>query len=724
MTPSPMPSDSSSSSPSPNASGGKTKQRRVTRSCDACRSRKIRCDGTQDGTCAHCSSFGLTCTYALPAQKRGPKDKTLEELRAQVSALEAKLEALSSASTRCRKCGWTSSEDSPEADGSSSSSASSSVGTPKSALDPVSLSAEVDDDEDELVTRFSRFFVDKIKVHCNFGTASTFALANTLLVEKEDATGATRTTARRPETWDPFPWEEGPTPQFTFPPDNTILSLMDLYWERVHPLMPILHRPTFERSIRENAHRRDVGFGQVLLAALANASRFAEDSSVFLDGCLPLSAGHKFIHQTMDMHRTHLEPTLHSAQYFALMAGFVKGYSRPFMAWYYLGLAMRVLQGRQSLKQKRVVGQFDYECEMWNRMFWCCFTTEATICAYVGRRPILRIEDYDMAPPLEVDDEFWGPDLYQPHNKLAISSYLVYNCSLCEILYNAHQRLYASKKTQIKNGWNTAEAECQSMAELDSAMNAWFSSVPAHLRWDSEIAQSDPVLFNQSALLFMSYHYVMMIIHRPYRNANRSTAVPSTEICLGSARAILKACVKWQPTLKTTAPYEFLNPIFVAALVLTSKVLRVKAAGHARQTEKDSQLVQNGMDVLQFAESRWAMAGRFVDMLQELRELRPPEQQPMVTLAPGVTIEQLLGELPTSEYLWPRFGANETNNLMNLWTAPMDIACVSLVLCARFSNDRDLERMGLSSGMHFWARAMNGWRLTRIRFSYEFRCLY
>lgn len=54
------------------------KQRRITRACDYCHKRSIRCrPSTEESTrCQNCLDFEVSCTYDRPAKKRGTKSRT------------------------------------------------------------------------------------------------------------------------------------------------------------------------------------------------------------------------------------------------------------------------------------------------------------------------------------------------------------------------------------------------------------------------------------------------------------------------------------------------------------------------------------------------------------------------------------------------------------------------------------------------------------------------
>ena len=72
--------------------------------------------------------------------------------------------------------------------------------------------------------------------------------------------------------------------KFKFPPDDLISHLIDLYFEKINLFYPLLHRPTFERSVAEGLHHADYWFGALLLLVCANGSKYADDSRVRWEG--------------------------------------------------------------------------------------------------------------------------------------------------------------------------------------------------------------------------------------------------------------------------------------------------------------------------------------------------------------------------------------------------------------------------------------------------------
>ncbi|KIJ26667.1 hypothetical protein M422DRAFT_55406 [Sphaerobolus stellatus SS14] len=69
---------------------GKVKRKRQSQSCDACRARKVRCarENADDpqGSCKHCVSLGIPCTYDYQPKKRGPPNLYLRRLQEAAAA--------------------------------------------------------------------------------------------------------------------------------------------------------------------------------------------------------------------------------------------------------------------------------------------------------------------------------------------------------------------------------------------------------------------------------------------------------------------------------------------------------------------------------------------------------------------------------------------------------------------------------------------------------------
>ncbi|KAJ6557321.1 fungal-specific transcription factor domain-containing protein [Mycena vulgaris] len=628
VTLTPMPSDRSDEEvPSPATASCNLPA--VTRACDTCYQRKTRCDGAKRPQgCSNCLAFNSACTYVRRTQKRGPKpkenNKLIEQLKQRNAYLEAKLRSLSICSL-CAQPLKSESED------NSSPITSASVFTQASTKDaPHAEDPLVGNDlkHVELAELFRSLCIESTteKALGSVGPSSSFLLVSNTIKVKEKFLGRRAAQhSRRALFWDSLPWEKEVydlRPHYVYPATDLIASLLDLYFTNVHPSLPILHRPSFELSVAEELHLRDPAFGGVLLAVLGVASRYSNDPRVFVEGDGSLSSGWKFINQ-LQVARKVFEPTLYDVQFYCLMTLFYLGTSAPQNSWLYLGLGITLLRQRGEHQRKRKNKPFDPEEEKWKRAIWSLFSLDLLVSIFKGRPAGLHAEDYDVELPLEVDDEYWEHGCTQPSGQPSLLSYFVCHVRLYEILGDALRRLYASNKSRGFMGWTGLEWEERAVAELDSALNDWLDTVPLHLRWDPK--RFPGPFFDQSALLYATYYYVQIVIHRPYIHKDTSAlASPSLSICTSAARSTIRIADVW---LRKThrLPLSFLmNSVFFSGVILLLNIFGNKRSGLSIDKNKDLAHVETAIMLHQFAESRWQPAGRMVDLLQALKSLDAP----------------------------------------------------------------------------------------------------
>lgn len=168
-----------------------------------------------------------------------------------------------------------------------------------------------------------------------FGKSSGAMLIKTAIDLKQEFTGRDTNMKpvvlgeRRPEFWRPLPvcaplhnelladrqcqWEDSMSgscnPGYTFPEPDLLAKLIHVYFKDVNVFFPLLHRPTFERSLREELHYRDDMFAAVVLLICAVASRFVDDRRVLLDGVDSWhSCGWKYFDQVQVVRKSLLAP--------------------------------------------------------------------------------------------------------------------------------------------------------------------------------------------------------------------------------------------------------------------------------------------------------------------------------------------------------------------------------------------------------------------------------
>lgn len=109
-------------------------------------------------------------------------------------------------------------------------------------------------------------------------------------------------------------------PPFEFPPDDLMISLIDLFFTKIHLLLPILHRPSFLKSVAKGLHHEDRHFGGLVLAICALGARFSDDPRVFEEHTSnERSIGWKWIRQIEPIKGSFTDPpTIHEIQLYTV----------------------------------------------------------------------------------------------------------------------------------------------------------------------------------------------------------------------------------------------------------------------------------------------------------------------------------------------------------------------------------------------------------------------
>ncbi|KAJ7865647.1 hypothetical protein B0H14DRAFT_2573833 [Mycena olivaceomarginata] len=700
---------------------GPVKQRNRVHSCDLCRQKKslavhlpyrafqlifstVRCKelpttNALDG-CSNCATFGLACTYSKPQKKRGPKATRVEELTKENTSLKrenASLKDRLRSLSMCSRC-FRPLHSMQEQDDSPRNASIFQTSTPETAA--VSDTGEPSDDQaftgDDLAEHFGQFSFESMKIK-HFGSASTFALANSIAI-KEQSSWQTRANEfhvfsgskkRATNSGECTP----DTSHFESPFDGAVGS----------------GGPTLQRhEIRRNATIGVGGGGQSTLASkhflfpytvLTCASQYSDDPRVFVDGHTPLSAGWEFANEAWRALKLS-EPTIHEVQMYFMLTLYAKATSTPQISWSYLGLGIRCLQQRAEFRRKSPGGKPGLEDELWKRVFWyrnlSFVIFDRMNCVFLGRPISLQPEDHDVDLPLEVDEEYWDRELTQPIGKPSQLSFFTCHVRLSEIVADALRKLYGSKRSKKMMGYDGPEWEQRTVAKLDSAMNDFVDSIPPHLRWDPE-NPPEGVFFDQAATLQIAYNHILIVIHRPNIQRVNIQGAPSLSICARAARTIIRTADIWLRKLQRIPPSDLINAVFLSGVTLILCTLGTKRAGLLTDRNNDLVRVETAMEILRFAASRVQPSGRLRELLQNLRSLDggTPESNPEPSLPsppsiyhaqystlwttpssdqspvlrPGMSIEQLLASVGEPSYTEPSYAVESIldDQLMSIW---------------------------------------------------------
>ncbi|CAA7269320.1 unnamed protein product [Cyclocybe aegerita] len=380
---------------------------------------------------------------------------------------------------------------------------------------------------------------------------------------------------------------------YTFPEPDLSKELLDLYFEHVNLHFPLLHQPSFERSLRDNLQYSNPSFGAVYLLICA-------------------IAGWKWFNQVGTGTISYLSlPSLYDLQLHCLTLLFLQSSSAPQAVWGMVGIVLRPAQdiGVHRLRSRTPSA----EDELWKRAFW---SSSVSIESSARRWGVLV--------PFKIKKH---PDprkrFKQPPNKPTMMIGFLMLLKLVYILNYCVPGFYTPPKGDEWYGpLPVHEWKSCIVMELDSTLNKWLESVSEHLRWDPN--RQNIQHFNIPAMLYTLYHHIQILTHRLFISPRKTSVVPfpSLTICTNAARACARIVdVQWKRNDYGPPPIIQLATFTSGVVLLFSSWVQKGARGGTAATlqdEDDMTLVEHCLEALKASEERWCQAARFWDMLDEL----------------------------------------------------------------------------------------------------------
>ncbi|KAM3586198.1 hypothetical protein VKS41_002726 [Umbelopsis sp. WA50703] len=601
-----------------------SKRQRVSRACDLCRRKKIKCDGTIP-ICGNCQAFNLECGYKDTTKKRGPPKGYIEAIenrlhrmetllgslaqgddprsQALIAELNAPLETIHGELIRTRPMRRQFNEDDPESSPDTPSLTYNDL--PQTMEEPDSPSLTVDQVNDSL----GNLTIDDGGQMRYLGKSSGFYMLQNSRLFHHGAFhfGARLVKGNQTKNGNGL---EILNP-LDMPPVDLQEHLIDLYFRHFYPTLPILHKKSFMTRLKSEDDKPDP---LLLNAIFAVASRISPDERVREDPTVPDTAGEIFFERAKFLLDQKCDSvSTCTIQALLLLSSHQHGAMKSSRAWLYNGMAFRMANA---------LG-LNHNCDSWNipasereerkRVFWCCFIVDRYTSAAFGRSTAIDERDCDATFPTEEDDVNDGPPVLE---------YMRHAVRLSDILGHILRDIYSVKGRQLA----LTVSPDTIIANLDKALNLWYSNLPKSLKYkppSCRDGQKAPAPALSICQLHMTYYTALILLHRPFipgpSQSRAPTSFPSLQICTSSAYSILDICENLlsEGRLKYTLNYAIFH-VFSAGTLFVNNA-----------TSSDSYLtfeakisinkIMRGLDDM---ESSWTAAARYSNILGELAGLR------------------------------------------------------------------------------------------------------
>ncbi|KAI0700043.1 fungal-specific transcription factor domain-containing protein [Cerioporus squamosus] len=503
---------SDDSSPKDASENSKIKRKRQSQSCDACRARKVRCarENPDDpkGSCKHCITLGIPCTYDYQPKKRGPPNLYLRRLQEAAAAAAAAQQDNQNGSDLPQSPASTSqSATSPTLGALSPSTQNSSFLEPSlgsipsvqpSALPPSRYPIAADGFH-------SQFPPLSMSVPTSFGNSRMPEMANGMArspgrdVEQPYGSPSDQFSTYPLHNWSykqhqalsvmppsaipPLSYYYRPHRLEDVAPRDTILLIIALFFDFVYPLTPCVHKPSFMADVHSRREERDPLFFALVMSTVASTLVQVPRSY------LPMERhAVRKLAQTCHEASRHISvasydpPTsMHVViRYFDCVYHFCEGHDATQHAAF--GEAAHIAVTLRMHEESSYEGLDLIECEVRRRTFWLLFGADKSMSILLGRPICLRDEDTTCNFPRELDDEYITPSAYlpQPHGKTAIVSGLNYTSRIFALLGEILVRIRVDKRSPPQGQFLTARLE--EVQALHSRIVAALAHAPEPLR--------------------------------------------------------------------------------------------------------------------------------------------------------------------------------------------------------------------------------------------------
>ncbi|KAF8888507.1 fungal-specific transcription factor domain-containing protein [Mucidula mucida] len=534
---------------------------KLSRACDRCRRRRIKCD--EGHPCQACITANSACTFEEPGKRSHPhKSKRTTTLEDRMHHLETLIQAIPpavfAAGTAAVNPKQPPEHPSPTLAfpfpafpsaipppsrhpfpiiNPSTHFTTNAFSTASSATPNVEVLAE---DTTRMSLTASYLYFDDEGYTRWQGETSGLPLLD-LLVERHTVPEATNSepspksdSGKTSETQ----WFPNRTPRRTNIKPQTIWSmitaaiapelldsLVQCYLSTSYYILPFLHIPTFLADYGNPQKWGEPGFATFIVAICCLASRHMDDPRVRADPNDSISAGTHWFDLLGKLRTlpTADRPTLYTIQANLIAGVYAVGLGRLSKGAALLSEAITVSVDAGLHRSADTYDLFDpIEDEVRKRTFWCVYIWDKQLSAHFGRPPMIRLRDCDVAEPAPVDDEYVTVDgvLSPPPGTECRMAAFVHSIRIFVVLesvlsvppsrHGSSPFMQKAASLLAKRGSGSKD-----LREEEALLDEIHRGVPiAWMQTSETLGSDDAIRLTQAERLYCAEHFVRLLIYR------------------------------------------------------------------------------------------------------------------------------------------------------------------------------------------------------------------
>ncbi|KAF2232946.1 hypothetical protein EV356DRAFT_568417 [Viridothelium virens] len=514
------------------------RRRRVTRACDECRRKKIKCDGKQP--CTHCTVYSYECTYDQPShRRRNPQPQYIEALEHRLQRAETLLKYvmpnvdLSDPNLDVALQNGMF----PNAPSTFGQIAAHDIKPHVQAAPPEQKPPSDSSKEyqlESMVKATGQLDLDEDGYWDYHGHSSGLSFVRRMRESLGDLMGpegqATPFIKSRPLS-QVF---ESPTSNNESPLESTS-SMVDLPAKHcaiklcghalydATALLKVVHQPTFFRLLDrvydygvENIGNTEQKFLPLLYAVLALGCLFASDEDSTLEKYgyeNAIDQGFQYFKACRQMIDLADCRDISSLQAHIFMILFLQSSAKLSTCYAFVGIALRSAL-RMGLHRSFDDNFTPIEAETRKRAFWVIRKMDIYVGALLGLPITLSDDDIDQDLPTEVEDEYITETEIKPMPKGTTTIVQGSNAhlQLVRIMNKIVRIVYPIKNAQQRGHMSQYTVSMQKIRELEKDLQDWKEKLPMGLR----PGDAQPRIIRAQQLLRMAFAHAQVLLYRPF----------------------------------------------------------------------------------------------------------------------------------------------------------------------------------------------------------------
>ncbi|KEQ75439.1 fungal transcriptional regulatory protein [Aureobasidium namibiae CBS 147.97] len=523
------------------------KRRRVTRACDECRRKKIKCDGKQP--CTHCTVYSYECTYDQPSnRRRNPAPQYIEGLEHRVHRAETLLRMLMpdlnlndpSIDVAVAQGYIPGFSNKPV---SNHSPATQPTALPRASLASAPNADQKDTNLESMVRAIGQLELDEQGNWDYHGHSSGLSFVRRMREQLGDLLGPEAKTTpfvkSRPmsQVFDsprslnpdsPGLGMEGAVPGTDLPSRTVARDLCETAITDASVLMRAIHVPSFWASFDrmyntpyENYTNQDHKFLPLLYSTMSVGCLFGSDEQSPLNQAgyeTAIDQGFKYFRTARQLLDIADCRDLTSIQAVLYMISFLQCSAKLSQCYAYVGVALRSAL-RMGLHRNNSAFNRTFnpiEAETRKRVFWTIRKMDIYVGAMLGLPQTLSEEDIDQEYPLEVDDEYITEEgiFPMPEGTTPLTTVFNAHSRLVELLIKIVRNVYPIRAKNVQSNMDRSYTVPFSVIrDIEKDLETWKSNLPAGL---DPCNNSNPKLTRGQQLLRIAYAHAQAMLYRPF----------------------------------------------------------------------------------------------------------------------------------------------------------------------------------------------------------------